>query len=207
MYLPSMTIALTGPHGIGKDTVCKLIQQAATKNTLPPYRLAFADPVKKAAQSAFGLTDDWLEDAAKSTVHPTWGITPRQMYQQTADIYQTAYGADFWVRTAKSTYDYLHDDGSDIAREPVIVITDLTDPIGEVESDWIRSLPNSFIVHMQGPLRGRAAGDGGKHRSTRGVVQKPGDLVLRNEGSIDTLAIHVGLLLASLVRITEKEHA
>jgi hypothetical protein len=201
-----MTIALTGPHGVGKDTVYRLIQQAATNNTLSPHRLAFAGPVKKAAQAAFGLSDEWLDDTHKGLTHPVWCITPRQMYQTTADIYQDKFGADFWVRTADATWQSLHG-GDDISRGPVIVITDLTDPIGEIESEWVRSLPNSFVVHLDGPVRGRAAGDGGGHRSTRGVACKDGDFTLSNTGSVDRLALEVGVMLGTMCRKLEAQHA
>jgi len=88
-------IAITGKARSGKDTLAEHLV-ASHEYT----RIAFADPLKSAAQSIFGLTDAQTWDAElKETEIPYWGMTPRRMFQLLGtEAIQKTFGADIWIK-------------------------------------------------------------------------------------------------------------
>lgn len=107
-------IGLTGKARSGKDTLARMMI-----TNLGYSRLAFADPMKKAAAAAFGtLIGDFHDDVIKNEIEPEWNISRRRMMQATGQIFKTEFGEDFWVRRLMRTYDIMkHTDN--------IVITDV----------------------------------------------------------------------------------
>jgi len=90
-------IGICGPARSGKDTCANaLVEQ------LHFHRYSFADPLKRAAQEMFGLTDEqtW-SDEYKDEVNPFWGITHREMFQKLGtEGGRQLFFTDIWVRRA-----------------------------------------------------------------------------------------------------------
>lgn len=66
-----MIIGITGKKRSGKDTVASLLGYE---------KRSFADPLKKACQVIFSLSDDQLE-GDKEEVDPRWGVSSRKILQ------------------------------------------------------------------------------------------------------------------------------
>jgi hypothetical protein len=185
-------IGLTGPTGVGKDTIAKvLIEHYLFK------RLAFGDPLKKAAQVAFSLEDKWLQDDHKTLVHPYWGITMREIFQKTGtEAFRKTFGEDFWVRRLILEYNQL------LAINPnqFIVITDVRKIGVETEPAWIRE-QGGVIVHVEGPQRREDVS--AAHVSNEPLTFVEGDRTLLNDGDMDTLTNNVHALMQDLLGWTK----
>jgi hypothetical protein len=197
--MTALLIALTGATGVGKDTVCQILV-----DQVKAVRIAFGDPVKKAAQAAFGLEDVWLTDAYKTTVHPFWGLTPREMSQLVGtEAFRGTFGPDIWVRRAEIEVARIrHEDPAKI-----IVVSDLRAPDNiETEADWVRR-EGGVVVHIEGPQR--RADVNVQHSSNALVKQHPQDYVLHNDGSMRQLRTLVQVLFCNIVqdKIKEQENA
>ena len=70
-------IGFHGKAGSGKDT--------AVLGLNDYYPLAFAKPLKDAAQILYCLTDEQLHGHLKEVVDPRWGKSPRQILQELGD--------------------------------------------------------------------------------------------------------------------------
>ena len=187
--MSGILIGLTGATGVGKDTIAKMLMEARGA-----VRLAFGDPVKAAAREAFGLEPKWLTDSAKTTVHPYWGITPREMYQRLAtEAMRGEFGQDFWVRRLQQDYEAVR--ALDVNR--MIVITDVRFNGEDTERNWVRA-QGGFIVHVNGPQRREDINH--NHVSNTPILRESDDLVLDNFGTVDGLAMKTGMLLAQIER-------
>ncbi len=162
---------IIGKARSGKDTVAKHLwaKHAVT-------RIAFADPLKLAAQHMFGLTgpQTW-DDSLKEVVIPHWGMTPRRMFQLLGtEASKPIFGNDIWTKRWQVTYEILKDTDD-------VVIPDVR---FDVEVDMIRSL-GGYIIEVQ---RGHGLdGDAGAHASESGISSMP-DYRLDNNGTLEELA-------------------
>ena len=155
----------------GKDAVAKFAwaQYGFT-------RIAFADPVKMAAQAKFGLTAEqtWRDDL-KEVVIPHWGMTPRQIFQmEGTEAGRNVFGGDLWIKRFMLSYNLLK--GTDD-----IVVPDVR---FDNEADAIRSL-GGIIIEVR---RGHAglSGSAAAHVSESGL-SLPADYVIENEGTLEDL--------------------
>jgi len=71
-------IGIGGFKRSGKDTFAEQLAHAVRQRGLVPVMTAFATAVRHAAAAAYGVDESVFFDA-KDTIHPEWGITPRQM--------------------------------------------------------------------------------------------------------------------------------
>jgi len=145
-------IGITGKARTGKDTAAEYLwrQYGFT-------RLAFADPVKLAAQVIFGLSrqQTWDSDEKEKLV-PYWDMTPRRMFQVLGtDLCRKEFGEDVWVK--RLAMDMAALPGDDI------VIPDVR---FENEAEFIR-LNGGRILHMTRDAAPRI--DTGWHPSEAGV--------------------------------------
>ena len=84
-----------GKAGSGKDTVAKHLT-----DNYGFLRNAFADPLKRAAQQMFYLTqaETW-EDSLKEVVIPYWGMSPRELFQKLGtEGGRNVFGEDVWLK-------------------------------------------------------------------------------------------------------------
>ncbi len=106
-YLPEkkMIIGLTGKAGSGKDTIAM--------NLVENYgftRLAFAQPIKTANMSLFGLSPCQMEDRKlKESIIDPWGASPRDLNQWLATILRSKFGDDFFIKSMRSRMDNFKD--------------------------------------------------------------------------------------------------
>lgn len=108
-------IGITGKARSGKDTAAKIL---CLNHGF--VRMAFADPLKMAAQQMFGLThaQTW-DDRLKEVVIERWGKTPRQIFQLLGtECVKPFFGEDMWVRRLDLNYQVLKDSDN-------VVITDV----------------------------------------------------------------------------------
>lgn len=162
-------IGISGVINAGKDTVANLI---LAKRPDELRRYSFATPLKRGACAMFGWQLSDIEDRTfKEAVDPRWGFSPRKAMQ----LLGTEYGRvllrdDIWVHAAKN----FHADSLELHRGTMI-----TDVRFENEADWIRSMPDSIIVHIVDPDHDYSAPV--KHVSELGVPYAQGDLVISND--------------------------
>lgn len=163
-------IGITGKARSGKDTAARHLVMNHEF-----VRLAFADPLKLAAQEIFGLTaEQTWSDELKEIVIQRWGMAPRKMFQLLGtECVKPFFGEDMWIKRLDMNYEILKDSDN-------VVVTDVRfDP----EADYIRS-KGGIIVEVR---RGTGlAGEAGGHVSERGL-SKPADLVIENYGTLEDL--------------------
>ena len=163
-------IGITGKARSGKDTIAgRLYARYAFT------RIAFADPLKLAAQQMFGLSQDqtW-GDELKEVVIPHWGMSPRQIFQLLGtEAAKPVFGDDFWVKRWSLTYNIFRNTDD-------IVVPDVR---VDVEANALRALGGVIIEVRRGT---GLVGSTGEHVSERGISSLP-DFVIDNSGSIEDL--------------------
>lgn len=163
-------IGITGKARSGKDTIAK--------HLFARYgftRIAFADPLKLAAQQMFGLSQEatW-QDHAKETVIPYWDMSPRQIFQLLGtEAIKPVFGEDFWVKRWMITYGIFRNTDD-------IVVPDVR---VDIEADALRALGGVIIEVRRGT---GLVGSTGEHVSERGLSTLP-DFVIENSGSFEDL--------------------
>ncbi len=165
----SKLVGITGKARSGKDAIAQQLwgRQGYT-------RIAFADPLKQAAQAIFGLThaQTWL-DAEKEVMIPRWNLTPRQMFQKLGtESVRDVFGEHVWLERWLISYQLL-------ASTDDIVVPDVR---FQNEADLIRSLSGVIIEVRRGD---GLTGEDGSHRSEAGGI-KP-DYVVENDGTLEGL--------------------
>lgn len=177
-------LGIHGKAGAGKDTLAKGLRLHAGFQ-----RMAFADPLRRAAAEAFGIELEWFVDPdLKGMVHPYWGITPRQILQQMGtEAMRKTFGRDIWVRRWRKDFD--------VARlNTHVVVTDVRE--GH-EADAIRNL-GGLIIHIERPGAG-LSGAAGMHSSEAGIPVVEGDWQIVNDGSVmDMWDRHIGPITCHL---------
>lgn len=187
MYL----IGIHGKARAGKDTIAKRLC-----NEHGFLRQAFADPLKRAAQQMFGLTEaqTWDDDLKEVEIR-YWGRSPRTLFQLLGtEGGRNVFGDDIWLRRWRLFYD------EHIATSCIVV----PDVRFENEADLIRGL-GGLLLHVEGrrdvTLKGATAG----HASEAGVTFQPGrDVRLANDGTIKELNAKVDQLVNTLPTILAK---
>lgn len=147
---------------------------------------AFANPVKRAAQQMFGLTEEetWNDDL-KDTVHWYWGITMREMFQKVGtEGGRDIFGDNLWVDRLKLEIDqFEYQNKTD--KEELIVITDVRF-INEIqmikEYGYLIWVDNNKIA-----LNEEAA----SHRSENNINSSMVDTIIHNNGTIEHLRSNV----------------
>ena len=164
-------IGITGKARLGKDCAAKFLwaQYGFT-------RIAFADPVKMAAQAKFGLTTEqtW-SDELKEVVIPHWNMTPRQMFQmEGTEAGRNVFGGDLWIKRFMLSYNLLkHTDD--------IIVPDVR---FDNEYSSLKSL-SGIIIEVRRDVAG-LSGSAGAHVSESGL-SLPADYVIENNGTLEEL--------------------
>ena len=167
-------IGLTGKARSGKDTIAAYLWHSAGFT-----RIAFADPLKLAAQNIFGLTDGqtW-DDELKEVVIDRIGMSPRQIFQKLGtEAVRNVFGEDTWTKRWMVGYS-LFEESDDI------VVPDVR---FDNESGLIRSLGGVIVEVRRGP---GLVGSTGTHPSEHGLSTLP-DFVIENNGTLDDLYAQV----------------
>ena len=175
-------IGLAGPARAGKNTVA----EAMSFHLGPRVEMmAFADPLKDACVSLFGLTkEERYDESLKEVVLQRWGLSPRQMYQDVGTMVRMQLGADFWVRRWELEYEKL-------PRDCAVIVTDVR---FDNEADAIRK-KGGIIVKVD--RHALLQGDTAKHESEKGLWLDP-DYVICNYSTLDSLISAAKLLAREL---------
>jgi hypothetical protein len=148
---PAVSCKLIGIHGrarTGKDTVGKYLHDTHD-NT---YKLAFADPLKKAAAMMFGIPEDaFWDDDTKEQIDTFWNVSPRQiaqffgtdMVRENVNKLIPSVGQDFWVYRMAHCLNGLGDQ-VEYDADDVVVISDVR---FQNEYDWITA-QGGIIIHL-----------------------------------------------------------
>lgn len=163
-------IGITGKARSGKDTLARFgfTQYGFT-------RIAFADPLKLAAQHIFGLSHEqtW-DDDLKEVVIPFWNMSPRQMFQLLGtESVKGTFGDDTWMKRWILSYSLMRETDD-------IVVPDVR---CDIEADGIRKLGGVIIEVQRGVGLNGSTGD---HASERGLSTLP-DFTIDNNGTLEEL--------------------
>ena len=175
-------IGLTGLARSGKDSIAKYLW-AQHEYT----RIAFADPLKMAAQHIFGLTDEqtWNDDL-KEVVIDYWDMSPRQMFQKLGtEAIKGTFGDATWAKRWELSY------GPFALTDDVVVPDVRTD----VEAALLRYY-GGVIIEVSRKSAG-LSGDEGSHSSESGLSTFA-EFEIANEGTIQDLHEAVEAVLGKL---------
>ncbi len=126
-----LIIALGGLKRSGKDTFAGILAAVAkSRPNLTTHRIAFAEPLRRAAAAAYDVpVAEFSDDTLKDGIHPAWGITRRQMLINVGEAMRGV-DADHWTKllrrgidsfeTAAKLYTPTH--------KPLHIVTDLRRP-------------------------------------------------------------------------------
>ena len=144
------------------------------------FAAAFADPIKQTIVNLFGLTWDYFHDAGlkEAPIHGI-GRSPRYLAQSLGTEWgRDLVHPDIWVFAMQQ---YLAAGKVWGKLGQMIVIHDLR---FENEAKWIRE--HGTVLHITRPGADGNVGIEG-HASEAGIVPVAGDLLIRNDGSLEDL--------------------
>lgn len=167
-----MLIGLHAKAGSGKDTLFDLMHDVHPGL----QRMAFADPLKRAAGILFGWEDKPLfSNEFKQFYDHYWGLSVRDAYQRLGtEAIRDVFDKDFWVKRLMLDYQRTTAD---------VVITDVR---FDNEADMIRS-SGGQVLHLVRPGAGLKDSEG-EHASEAGILWHEDDFVILNDGTLADLA-------------------
>lgn len=172
-------IGIAGLAGSGKDTVADYLweRHGFTK-------IAFADPLRRAASAIFGLDAGvFLDRNRKDAVLDYWGMSPRQMLQFLGnEAVKPVFGADLWLKRWCLAYHMVRDSDH-------VVVPDVRFGL---EAEALRKFGGT-IVKIERAGAGALSGAG--HVSEAGLAPQFIDAVIQNDGSLEDLYAKVEALL------------
>lgn len=179
---------LLGIHGkarTGKDTIA-----AHLVNHHGYIRNGLADPLKRAAQQMFMLTDAQRDsDELKEIVIPYWGMSPRQMFQKLGtEGGRNVFGDEIWLK--RWTYHY-----DTYKAHTNYVVSDVR---FNNEAEYVRSLGGIIIHVTRASAPSLLAGDTVKHASEGTLPVQPHDFVIANDGTKKDLIEKIDQVVAAL---------
>ena len=163
-------LGITGPTHCGKDTAADYLLKHLPHGWT---KASFADPIKQMGY-ALGLTHDQLYGDLKDVVAPAFGCTPRKILQTLGTEWgRELIHPDIWVRAMVFKLQCLSDGG--------FVMPDVR---FENEANFVRE--HGVLIHITGRFDN---GDSQveQHVSEAGIKLEPGDIPVRNDGSIELL--------------------
>lgn len=164
-------IGLTGPAGVGKDTVASVLAGVYT-------RYAFAGPLK-IALSCLNLFEPRTR-AAKEVLLPGKPYSYRTAAQTLGTEWARRLDPDFWLKLADEKTVHLRK----------VVFTDVR---FNNEADWVRTR-GGVIWHVTGRAT-TVTGEAAAHASEVAVDFKDGDWTLDNSGTLEDLTSNTQDLL------------
>lgn len=101
-----LIIALGGLKRSGKDTFAGILAAVAkSRPNLTTHRIAFAEPLRRAAAAAYDVpVAEFSDDTLKDVIHPAWGITRRQMLINVGEAMRGV-DADHWTKLLTRSID------------------------------------------------------------------------------------------------------
>ena len=126
-----LIIALGGLKRSGKDTFAGILAAVAeARPNLTPHRIAFAEPLRRAAAAAYEVpVAEFGDDTLKDAIHPAWGITRRQMLINVGEAMRGV-DADHWTKLLTRSIDSFETAARRYtpAQKPLHIVTDMRRP-------------------------------------------------------------------------------
>lgn len=156
-------IGIAGHAQVGKDTAADYI-----KGKIPEYqKCSFADPIKAMLKVGLGLSDAQLYGSEKEAVDERYGCSTRHLMQTLGTEWgRSMIDHNIWVQAMIA---HLERTGTE---------TIIPDVRFESEAEMIRS--QGILIHVRGIPK-----IGSDHASEQGVLIEHGDIVIKNDASID----------------------
>ena len=176
-------IGIAGCAGVGKDTVADFLWERHDF-----VKIAFADALRDAAASMFGVRSDaFLDRKMKEEVIDYWGMSPRRMLQLLGnEAVKPVFGPEVWLKRWFLSFTTIQ------ATDDVVV----PDVRFNLEADALRHL-GGVIVHLTRPGT-FLGGPAGQHASEQGITVEPGDLHVTNDGDLKQLYARVDELVGTI---------
>ena len=94
-----LVIGIIGDAGAGKDTFANFLRDGINMGGHPAFVTSYADPLKAAARTIFGLSsDDVNTQKGKARFNETWGLTNREILQKLGtEAIRDTFGPDVWI--------------------------------------------------------------------------------------------------------------
>lgn len=131
LHTPPLIIAIGGLKRSGKDTFAGILAAVAkSRPDLTPHRIAFAEPLRRAAAAAYDVpVAEFSDDGIKDAIHPAWGITRRQMLINVGEAMRGV-DADHWTKLLTRSIDSFEMAARRYtpAHKPLHIVTDLRRP-------------------------------------------------------------------------------
>jgi hypothetical protein len=126
-----LIIAIGGLKRSGKDTFAGILATVTkSRPNLIPHRIAFAEPLRRAAAAAYDVpVAEFSDDTLKDVIHPAWGITRRQMLINFGEALRSV-DADHWTKLLTRSIDSFETAAKlyTPAQQPLHIVTDLRRP-------------------------------------------------------------------------------
>ena len=176
-----MIVGLGHKARTGKDTVAAYLNQDHAF-----VRVAFADALKAACCTIFGLTQKQANGADKEAIDPFWNTTPRDILQRVGtECLRRGFGDDVWIKALERRVEGL------VSQGVSVVVTDVRFPNeAEAIKKW-----GGVLVRVDRKVAPTIGGS--SHASEVSLVNYSGwDAVLKNEGTLEELRDKVRQLVA-----------
>jgi hypothetical protein len=168
-----VVIAFAGNVGCGKDTAANFLPHA--------HRLAFAEPLKKAAKILFNFTDAQLYDEVeKERIDERWGETPREILQWLGtDILRKRYPG-FFINHMKMRIEEAIKNGVTLVAVTDCRFKDEAESIRKLFEEEAESIKKGagFVVKITRPGAPRTKHN--KHESENGIPDSLANYFVRN---------------------------
>lgn len=178
-------LGIAGAARSGKDTVADYL---VTNHGF--IRNGLADPLKRAAQQMFFLSDAQRDSGElKELVIPYWGMSPREMFQKLGtEGGRLVFGDDLWLKRWTYHYNTFKDFTN-------YITPDVRFPN---EADHMRGLGGTIIHITRASARSLLIGETHKHASETPLAVHANDFVIVNDGSKAELFAKLDNVIASL---------
>ena len=184
----ALLLGFAGPAGCGKSSAAALVASR------PGWeRLSFAQPLRDLLLALHPAWDQWHLGPGKDLTPADGGLSPREQMRAVGD-WVKGYDPGFFTAIGR------HHLGRLLLRGVHVAIDDVR---YEAEARLIRDLGGCVVHVSRTDIQFRR-----DHESELGIEPEPGDLHLRNWGSLRSLhdELHHTLHAALLRRATQGEH-
>lgn len=190
---------ISGKKFHGKDTLAQFLLAEMAKYDLVPYKMALADPLKKAAQTVFLLSDRQIHvPNFKEVVDLRWGMTPREILQKFGTEVGRQIDMDVWVKNLI----FRIEDWLSKSSQTIVFVTDVRYPN---EIDRIRKRFGDQVVALRIIRKGLPVTSFDNHPSETSLDDYSGfNWTVNNQGTIQDLKNWCEDFVKDLLSVFEK---